>query len=341
MKKQILVTGGVGYIGSHTCIELHQAGYEFVVIDNLSNSNPEALKRVEKIIGKQIDFYKCDIQNENALENIFKKYSFFAVLHFAGLKAVGESVSQPLTYYKNNVLGTLKLLEVMQSYNVNNIVFSSSATVYGKPESLPITELADRSCTNPYGQTKLTIEYMLEDLVRADPKWVVLSLRYFNPVGAHESGLIGEDPNGVPTNLMPYISQVAVGKLEKLKVFGNDYDTVDGTGVRDFIHVVDLAKGHVAALKYIEESKSTDIGFCPVNLGTGKGTSVLQLLRQFEISSLKNIPFEVVSRRDGDVASCYAGVEKANSILGWTATHTLENMCLDTWKWQYNNPDGY
>lgn len=340
MRKKILVTGGVGYIGSHTCIELVEAGYEIVVYDNLSNSNLEALRRVEQIVGQSIDFIKGDILDYSLLSEVFAKNNFFAVIHFAGLKAVGDSVSKPLKYYKNNVTGTLTLLEVMKKNNVKNIIFSSSATVYGDPEKLPITEDAKRSCTNPYGQTKLTIEHILEDIAVSDNKWGIVALRYFNPVGAHGSGLIGEDPNDIPNNLMPYISQVAVGKLEKLNIFGNDYDTIDGTGVRDFIHVVDLAKGHVAALNYLSR-QSEYKGFLPINLGTGRGTSVLQLVKAFIKSTGKDVPYAFVDRRAGDIGSCYASATLASELLGWKAQYSIEEMCRDSWNWQSQNPSGY
>lgn len=343
--KKILVTGGVGYIGSHTCIELIHAGYELVVYDNLSNSNIEALHRVEQIVGQPIQFIKGDILDKPLLEKVFSDNDIYAVIHFAGLKAVGESVNKPLLYYQNNVSGTLNLLEVMQSYQIKNIVFSSSATVYGNPKSLPLYEHAKRSCTNPYGQSKLTIEYILEDLAVADSEWNIISLRYFNPIGAHPSGLIGENPNDIPNNLMPYISQVAVGKLEKLSIFGNDYDTVDGTGVRDFIHVVDLARGHVSALKYLEEhdhdNQNVKVGFEAINLGTGKGTSVLQLVQAFESITGQSVPYVFTSRRSGDIASCYASADKAKALLNWQAVHGIQDMCQDTWRWQYDNPNGY
>ena len=346
MNNKILVTGGVGYIGSHTCIELIAAGYDVVVYDNLSNSNLEALKRTEQLAGKEIEFIEGDVVDSKLLHQVFDKHDFFGVIHFAGLKAVGESVAQPLRYYKNNVTGTLELLEVMQSHNVKNFVFSSSATVYGDPETLPIPETASRSCTNPYGQSKLTVEYILQDLTIADPSWNIACLRYFNPVGAHSSGLIGEDPNGIPNNLMPYISQVAVGKLKQLSVFGNDYDTVDGTGVRDFIHVVDLAKGHVAALNYISENKSQSqseqgLGFEAINLGTGNGSSVLQLVEAFEKVTDQSVPYKLTDRRPGDIAACYASSDKAQQLLGWQAYLTIEDMCKDSWHWQSQNPNGY
>lgn len=338
--KKILVTGGAGYIGSHTLIELIAAGFSPVVYDNLSNSSPEALARVERITGQAVEFVLGDVLDKALLERTFSEHQFFAVIHFAGLKAVGESVAKPLKYYQNNVTGTLNLLEVMQSFGVKNFVFSSSATVYGNPEMLPLVETARRSCTNPYGQSKLTVEYILEDLARADAAFNIISLRYFNPIGAHESGLIGEDPSDIPNNLMPYISQVAVGKLDKLSVFGDDYDTVDGTGVRDYIHVVDLAKGHVSALSYIEKVGS-GVGFCPLNLGTGNGTSVLQLVAAFEQNTGARVPYVIADRRAGDVASCYASADKARQLLGWQADFGIERMCVDAWRWQSGNPNGY
>lgn len=344
MNNKILVTGGVGYIGSHTCIELIAAGYDVVVYDNLSNSNLEALKRTEQLAGKEIEFIEGDVLDSKLLNQVFEKHDFFGVIHFAGLKAVGESVAQPLRYYKNNVTGTLELLEVMQSHNVKNFVFSSSATVYGDPEILPIPEKAPRSCTNPYGQSKLTVEYILQDLATADPSWNIACLRYFNPVGAHSSGLIGEDPNGIPNNLMPFISQVAVGKLKQLSVFGSDYDTVDGTGVRDFIHVVDLAKGHVAAIDYLKEQaidSESGVGFEPINLGTGNGSSVLQLVDAFEKVTNQSVPYKLTDRRPGDIAACYASADKAKQLLGWQADLTVEDMCKDSWRWQSQNPSGY
>jgi UDP-glucose 4-epimerase len=340
MKSKILVTGGAGYIGSHTCIALHQAGYEIVVYDNLSNSSREAINRVSHLIGAPIEFIKGDIRDAKALRQVFDAHQFFGVIHFAGLKAVGESVAKPLLYYNNNVSGTITLLEVMAEYDVKNLVFSSSATVYGDPETLPIDETAPRSCTNPYGQSKLTVEHILEDLAVSDTSWSLISLRYFNPVGAHPSGQIGEDPNGIPNNLMPFISQVAVGKLEKLRVFGNDYNTVDGTGVRDFIHVVDLAKGHVAALHYIN-NKTSSIGFDAINLGTGNGTSVLELVNAFESNTQQEVPYQLSDRRAGDTASCYASADKAYRLLNWKAEYDINAMCRDTWNWQSSNPNGY
>ena len=345
MKNKILVTGGAGYIGSHTCIALHQAGYDIVVYDNLSNSSREAINRVSTLIGQPIEFIEGDIRDTELLRQVFTEHQFFGVIHFAGLKAVGESVAKPLLYYNNNVSGTITLLEAMAEANVKNLVFSSSATVYGDPEVLPIDETSPRSCTNPYGQSKLAVEHILEDLAATNDGWNLIPLRYFNPVGAHPSGQIGEDPNDIPNNLMPYISQVAVGKLEKLSVFGNDYPTVDGTGVRDFIHVTDLAQGHVAALNYLQkrvgQDKYSSIGFLPINLGTGKGTSVLELVTAFSEVSGQNIPYQFSARRAGDIASCYASADKAKNLLGWEATLSITEMCQDTWRWQSKNPNGY
>ena len=344
MSNKILVTGGVGYIGSHTCIELIAAGYDVVVYDNLSNSNLEALKRIEQLAGKEIAFIEGDVLDSKLLNQVFDEHDFFGVIHFAGLKAVGESVAEPLKYYKNNVAGTIELLEVMRMHDVKNFVFSSSATVYGDPQSLPIPETAPRSCTNPYGQSKLTVEHVLQDLALAEPSWSIACLRYFNPVGAHHSGLIGEDPNGIPNNLMPYISQVAVGKLKQLSVFGSDYDTVDGTGVRDFIHVVDLAQGHVNALDFIknnDDKSQQGMGFEAINLGTGTGVSVLQLLKAFESVNKQAVPYQLVDRRPGDIAVCYASADKAKNLLGWQARLTIDDMCKDTWHWQSKNPLGY
>lgn len=350
MKNKILVTGGVGYIGSHTCIALHEAGYDVVVYDNLSNSSREAVNRVSSLIGQPIDFVEGDIRDVDLLRQVFSDNQFFGVIHFAGLKAVGESVAKPLTYYDNNISGTITLLEIMAEYDVKNLVFSSSATVYGDPETLPIDERSKRSCTNPYGQSKLTVEHILEDLAVSDESWNLISLRYFNPVGAHPSGQIGEDPNDIPNNLMPYISQVAVGKLAKLSIFGDDYPTVDGTGIRDFIHVTDLTQGHVAALDYLEQqtsleehgsNKKSSIGFLPINLGTGKGTSVLELVTAFSKVSEQDIPYQFVSRRAGDIASCYASADKARDLLGWQAKLSITDMCQDSWRWQSMNPNGY
>ena len=345
MKNKILVTGGAGYIGSHTCIALHQAGYDVVVYDNLSNSSIEAINRASKLAGQPIEFIEGDIRDAKLLKQVFAENDFFGVIHFAGLKAVGESVAKPLLYYNNNVSGTIILLEVMAEANVKNLVFSSSATVYGDPEVLPIDETSLRSCTNPYGQSKLTVEHILQDLAATNDSWNLIPLRYFNPVGAHPSGQIGEDPNDIPNNLMPYISQVAVGKLEKLSIFGNDYPTVDGTGVRDFIHVTDLAQGHVAALNYLQQqvslSQTSSVGFLPINLGTGKGTSVLELVTAFSEVSGQDIPYQFAARRAGDIASCYASADKAKDLLGWEAKLSITEMCQDTWRWQSMNPDGY
>ena len=349
MKSKILVTGGAGYIGTHTCIALYEAGYDVVVYDNLSNSSREAINRVSTLIGQTIEFIESDIRDAEVLKQVFASHEFFGVIHFAGLKAVGESVSKPLLYYNNNVGGTITLLEVMAEYNLKNLVFSSSATVYGDPENLPINEGSPRSCTNPYGQSKLAVEYILEDLAISDNSWNLIALRYFNPVGAHSSGQIGEDPNDIPNNLMPYISQVAVGKLDKLSIFGNDYPTVDGTGVRDFIHVTDLAQGHVAALNYLEQRTSSinhsdmtkPVGFLPINLGTGKGTSVLELVFAFSDVSRQAIPYQFTDRRAGDIASCYASADKAKTLLGWQAELSIADMCRDTWHWQSMNPNGY
>ena len=334
----ILVTGGAGYIGSHTCIELINAGYDVVVLDNLCNSSEKSLERVAQITGKKVPFYKVDILDREGMNEIFEKESIDSVIHFAGLKAVGESVSKPLEYYHNNITGTLLLCEVMRSHNVKNIIFSSSATVYGDPAFIPITEDCPKGkITNPYGQTKSMLEQILTDLHVADPEWNVVLLRYFNPIGAHESGLIGEDPKGIPNNLLPYIAQVAVGKLSCLGVFGDDYDTPDGTGVRDYIHVVDLAKGHVKALKKIEDKSGVSI----YNLGTGNGYSVLQVVKAFEKACGKTIPYVIKPRRPGDIATCYADASKAKAELGWEAEYGIERMCADSWRWQSNNPNGY
>lgn len=334
----ILVTGGAGYIGSHTCIELINAGYDVVVLDNLSNSSEKSLERVAQITGKKVPFYKVDILDRAGMNEIFEKESLDSVIHFAGLKAVGESVAKPLEYYHNNITGTLLLCDVMRSHNVKNIIFSSSATVYGDPAFIPITEDCPKGkITNPYGQTKSMLEQILTDLHVADPEWNVVLLRYFNPIGAHESGLIGEDPKGIPNNLLPYIAQVAVGKLPCLGVFGDDYDTPDGTGVRDYIHVVDLAKGHVKALKKIEDKSGVNI----YNLGTGNGYSVLQMVKAFEKACGKTIPYAIKPRRPGDIATCYADASKAKEELGWEAEYGIERMCADSWRWQSNNPNGY
>lgn len=334
----ILVTGGAGFIGSHTVIELLNAGYEVVVVDNLCNSSRESLVRVEEITGKKVTFYEADIRDREALTSIFEKENIDSCIHFAGLKAVGESVEKPLMYYENNISGTLVLLEVMQGHNVKNIVFSSSATVYGDPKEIPITENCPKGeITNPYGQTKSMLEQILMDVYKADNSWNVILLRYFNPIGAHRSGRIGENPNGIPNNLMPYITQVAVGKLECLGVFGNDYPTHDGTGVRDYIHVVDLAAGHVKSIAKIEENP----GLCIYNLGTGKGYSVLDIVKNFEEASGCHIPYVIKPRRAGDIAECYADPSKAERELGWKAVYGIKEMCEDSWRWQSNNPDGY
>lgn len=333
----ILVTGGAGYIGSHTCVELLNAGYDICVADNLSNSFEEALNRVKKITSKDFKFYKIDLLDYNALDNVFSENKIDAVIHFAGLKAVGESVSIPLKYYHNNITGTLNLCDIMSRHNVKKLVFSSSATVYGDPKTVPITEDFPLSATNPYGRTKLMIEEILQDLYVADNEWDIAILRYFNPVGAHESGLIGEDPNGIPNNLMPYISQVAVGKLECLSVFGNDYNTKDGTGVRDYIHVVDLAVGHLKALDKIKSK----VGVVIYNLGTGKGYSVLEMVNAFSKALGSPINYKITSRRPGDIGECYADPSKAKRELGFEAKRTLEDMCKDTLKWQEENKNGY
>ena len=334
----ILITGGVGYIGSHTLIELNKSGYEFLVYDNLSNSNIEAIKRVEKIINKTIKFIEGDIRDSKKLDEVFSTYNINSVIHFAGLKAVGESVELPLNYYDNNVVGTIRLLESMKKHNCKNIVFSSSATVYGNPISNPIDEtFAVGGTTNPYGTSKYMVERVLEDLYLSDNSFKIVILRYFNPVGAHE---IGEDPNGIPNNLMPFISQTAVEKREYLSVFGSDYETHDGTGVRDYIHVVDLADAHVKAIDYIN-NKKTNENFLKVNLGTGIGYSVLDMVKAFEKASNKKIPYRLVDRRAGDIATCYANPKKAYEVLGWKAKKTLEDMCADSYRWQSNNPDGY
>lgn len=333
----ILVTGGAGYIGSHTLIELISAGHTPIVIDNLVNSSKESLKRVEAITGSQIKFYESDVRSAATLDDIFTTHSIDAVIHFAGLKAVGESVSKALHYYQNNLESTLTLLDRMKHHGVMKLVFSSSATVYGDPEKLPITEDAPRSATNPYGQTKLMIEQILEDLSKSKENWNVTSLRYFNPIGAHESGTIGEDPNGIPNNLLPFVAQVASGKLEKVRVFGDDYDTPDGTGVRDYIHVVDLAKAHVAALNNLDHPNT----YKAYNIGTGGADSVLDMIHAFEEASGKEIPYEVVDRRPGDIAACYADASLAKHELGWEAEFTITEGCRDAWAWQSRNPEGY
>lgn len=334
----ILVTGGAGYIGSHTCVELLKEGYDVIVLDNLCNSSKKSLDRVFEITGKKVKFYEEDLLNKDGVRKVFENEKIDAVIHFAALKAVGESVKKPLQYYHNNITGTLVLCEIMEEFNVKNIVFSSSATVYGDPKVVPIKEDCPKGViTNPYGQTKSMMEQILTDFNVADPSFNVALLRYFNPVGAHESGLIGEDPKGIPNNLMPYISQVAVGKLDCLGVFGNDYDTKDGTGVRDYIHVVDLSIGHIKALKKLEKDKGVFI----YNLGTGVGYSVLDMVKAFEKASNIKIKYEFKPRRQGDIAKCYADPSKAERDLGWKAERNLEQMCSDTWKWQTNNPNGY
>ena len=334
----ILVTGGAGFIGSHTCVELIESGYKVIVVDNLINSSKEAVRRVEKITGVTIPFYPVDLLDEEGLNNIFDRENIDAVIHFAGLKAVGESVAKPLHYYSNNITGTLNLCKVMMEHNVKNIIFSSSATVYGDPAEIPITENCPKGAiTNPYGHTKSMLEQMLSDIYKADNQWNVVLLRYFNPIGAHESGLIGEDPSGIPNNLVPYIAKVAVGKLDCLGVFGDDYDTPDGTGVRDYIHVVDLAKGHVKALKKIEDNS----GLCIYNLGTGTGYSVLQVVKAYEKACGKPIKYEIKDRRPGDIATCYANPAKAKEELGWEAIYDIDRMCEDSYRWQSMNPNGY
>lgn len=334
----ILVTGGAGYIGSHTCVELLNAGYDVVVVDNLYNSSEKALQRVEQITGKKVKFYEVDLLDQPALKDVFDKETIESVIHFAGFKAVGESVHKPLEYYHNNITGTLILCDEMRKHGVKDIVFSSSATVYGDPAEIPITEHCPKGeITNPYGRTKGMLEQILTDLHTADDEWNVVLLRYFNPIGAHESGLIGEDPKGIPNNLVPYIAQVAVGKLEYLNVFGNDYDTPDGTGVRDYIHVVDLAKGHVKAVKKLTDKEGVSI----YNLGTGVGYSVLDVLHAYEKACGKTLKYEIKPRRDGDVAVCYSDSAKAKKELGWVAEKGIEEMCADSWKWQSMNPDGY
>jgi UDP-glucose 4-epimerase len=334
---KILVTGGAGYIGSHTVLELLNKGDEVIVVDNLSNSKEEALNRVEEITGKSVTFYPTDLLEREALDNIFDQHEIDAVIHFAGYKAVGESVSKPLSYYHNNITGTLYLCEAMKKHGVSNLVFSSSATVYGDPHEVPIKEDFPLSATNPYGRTKLFIEEILQDLNVADDSWNIALLRYFNPVGAHKSGRIGEDPNDIPNNLMPYITQVAVGKLDQLSVFGDDYPTHDGTGVRDYIHVVDLAVGHLKALEKLTENP----GIVTYNLGTGQGYSVLDVVNAFEEASGQGIPYQITDRRPGDIASCYADPAKAEEELGWKAQYSLVNMCEDSWRWQSQNPEGY
>ncbi|HHI3607974.1 TPA: UDP-glucose 4-epimerase GalE [Bacillus anthracis] len=333
----ILITGGAGYIGSHTCVELLNNNYKIIVVDNLSNSSIESLNRVKEITGKQFEFYKENVLNREKMNEIFLENNIEAVIHFAGFKAVGESTTIPLAYYYNNIISTIVLCDVMQKHNVKNFIFSSSATVYGIPKTSPITEEFPLSVTNPYGQTKLMIEQIMRDVAKADDEWSIALLRYFNPFGAHQSGRIGEDPNGIPNNLMPYVTQVAVGKLKELNIFGNDYPTKDGTGVRDYIHVVDLAKGHVKALEKVLKTKGVEA----YNLGTGKGYSVLEMVNAFEKVSGKKIPYKVIGRRPGDVAICFADVSKAKRELGWEAEYGLEEMCVDSWRWQVNNKNGY
>lgn len=334
----ILVTGGAGYIGSHTVVELQNAGYDVVIVDNLVNASEKVIGRIENITGKPVKFYKADIRDKEGLNEVFDKENIEACIHFAGLKAVGESVKKPLEYYTNNISGTLTLLDVMRSHNVKNIVFSSSATVYGNPAFVPITEECPKGqCTNPYGWTKSMLEQILTDVQFADNEWNVILLRYFNPIGAHKSGTMGENPNGIPNNLMPYITQVAVGKLKELGVFGNDYDTPDGTGVRDYIHVVDLATGHVKAIEKLAENPGLKI----YNLGTGKGYSVLDIVKNFEAATGVKIPYVIKPRRAGDIATCYSDASLAKKELGWEAKYGLKEMCEDSWRWQKNNPEGY
>ena len=333
----ILITGGAGYIGSHACLEFLNAGHQITVVDNLSNSKLESLKRVERITGKQIQFYETDILERVKLNEIFSKNKFDAVIHFAGLKAVGESTKKPLEYFQNNVCGTINLCEIMKKHDVKNIIFSSSATVYGDPESVPIAEAFPLSATNPYGRSKLMIEEILRDLYRSDEKWNVVLLRYFNPVGAHKSGKIGENPNGIPNNLMPYISQVAIGKRKNLQIFGDDYPTKDGTGVRDYIHVVDLAVGHLKALRKIKDNSGLKI----YNLGTGNGYSVLEMVKAFEKDSHRKIDYKIIARRSGDIAECFADVSLANKELNWKAKRNIDEMCADAWRWQSKNLNGY
>ncbi len=334
---KILVTGGAGYIASHTNLELLNAGYNVVAVDNLYNSSKESIRRVEKLTGKKIKFYENDILDKEALMNIFEEEKIDAVIHFAGLKAVGESCKIPLLYYKNNVCGTVNLLEVMEKYNVKNLVFSSSATVYGDPKTVPITEDFPLSATNPYGRSKLMIEDILRDLYASDNEWNIAILRYFNPIGAHESGEIGEDPNGIPNNLVPYIAKVALGILDKIYVFGNDYDTPDGTGVRDYIHVVDLAVGHIKAIEKLKENP----GLVTYNLGTGRGYSVMEVIHNYEKACKKKLPYVITDRRPGDIAVSYADPTKANKELGWKAVRDIEQMCRDSYNWQIKNPNGY
>ena len=334
----VLVTGGAGYIGSHTCVELLNEGYGVVVLDNLCNSNPKSLDRVKSITGKELTFYEGDVRDEALLRKIFAAHDIGCVIHFAGLKAVGESVAMPWEYYDNNLNSTLVLTKVMKEVGMKNIIFSSSATVYTADNEMPLRETSRTgNCTNPYGWTKYMTEQILSGMANADSQWGIVLLRYFNPIGAHESGLIGEDPRGIPNNLMPYITQVAIGRREKLNVFGNDYDTHDGTGVRDYIHVVDLARGHVAAVKYVSENQGCQV----FNLGTGTGYSVLDMVTSFERANGVAVPYAIVDRRPGDIATCYADPSKSAAVLGWKAQHTLEDMCRDSWNWQSKNPMGY
>jgi UDP-glucose 4-epimerase len=337
MGSTILVTGGAGYIGSHTCVELLNRGDQIVVVDNLDNSSEESLARVKAITGKTVPFVKADLLDEASMQKVFTDYAIDSVIHFAGLKAVGESNTIPLRYYENNVAGTITLMKLMQLHGVKNLVFSSSATVYGEPKTVPIDESFPLSATNPYGRSKLIVEDILRDFAKAEPTWNIAILRYFNPIGAHKSGTIGEDPRGIPNNLLPYISQVAVGKLKQLAVFGKDYDTVDGTGVRDYIHVVDLAIGHLKAIDRLRQNP----GLVTYNLGTGNGYSVFQVIQAFEKASGKKVPYEVRPRRQGDVAACYASSALAQKELGWTATRGIDEMCEDVWRWQSGNPNGY
>ncbi len=347
MTKTVLVTGGAGYIGSHTCVELLGADFRVVVVDNLSNSKLEAIKRIQQITGKSLDFYQLDVRDKNALRQVFQSHSVDAAIHFAGFKAVGESCQQPVSYYDNNLNSTLVLSEVMNEFNVNNLVFSSSATVYGDPHTVPIIESFPLKATNPYGRTKLFIEDILRDIAAADRlnkkniPWKIAILRYFNPVGAHASGLIGEDPNGIPNNLMPFLSQVAIGKLEVLSVFGNDYPTKDGTGVRDYIHVVDLAKGHVKALEFLLQQEVSDSVCEAFNLGTGNGYSVLDMIHAFTEETGQDVNYKIAPRRPGDIAECYANPDLAYRVLLWKAEKTLKDMMADTWRWQKKNPQGY
>ncbi|WP_297238191.1 UDP-glucose 4-epimerase GalE [uncultured Faecalicoccus sp.] len=335
---KILVTGGAGYIGSHTCVELLNAGYDVIVVDNLYNSNEKAIERIETITNKKVKFYKKDILDKEAMNTIFDENKIDAVIHFAGLKAVGESVQKPVEYYTVNIGGTLNLVDVMRKHNVKNIIFSSSATVYGEPAQIPITEECPKgTCTNPYGWTKWMLEQILSDVHTSDSEWNVILLRYFNPIGAHESGLIGEDPKGIPNNLLPYVAQVAIGKLKCVGVFGNDYNTPDGTGVRDYIHVVDLAKGHVKALDKINQKAGLKV----YNLGTGKGYSVLDVIKAFSKACGHDIPYEIKPRRAGDIAECYSKCDLAKEELGWSAQYDLDDMCASSWKWQSQNPNGY